>query len=315
VQAPLARRGERDAAAAGSWELHEGDEIAPGRHTVRLLGGGRRYEAFLAWDDELLTLVVAKLLRPSLVGDPAAHAAIEAEARTLARLHHPVVVRSFGAELEGPRPHLVLEHLDGPRLSTLLRTSVVAVEQVLTLGLQLASALHYLHRRDTVHLDVKPRNVIMGGPPRLIDLSIAKRTEELAHVTVPLGTTAYMAPEQAHPAFFATLGPPADVWGLGATLHEALAKRPAFPGSSEEPGAAPAERYPQLVRGPEPLPRAVPAPLAALVRSCLEFDPAARPAPAELAAELERLVARLPRPRLGRLRPGGKKGESTLSRL
>lgn len=315
MQAPLATHAERDAAAAGAWHLHEGDEIGPGRHAVRLLGGGRRYEAYLAWDDELLTLVVAKLLRPNLVGDPAAHAAIEAEARTLARLHHPVVVRSFGAELAGRRPHLVLEHLDGPRLSTLLRTSVVAVEQVLTLALQLASALHYLHRRDTVHLDLKPRNVIMGGPPRLIDLSIAKATDELADVRAPLGTRAYMAPEQAHPALFPLLGPPADVWGLGATLYEALAKRPAFPGGSEAPDAALEERYPQLVRAPEPLPADVPAPLAQLVRSCLAFDHAARPAPAELAAELEELVARLPRPRLGRLRPGGRKGESTLSRI
>ncbi len=50
-----------------SWGFHEGDEIVAGRHATRLLGGGRRYEAYLAWDDELHALVVAKIVRPALV--------------------------------------------------------------------------------------------------------------------------------------------------------------------------------------------------------------------------------------------------------
>lgn len=315
MRAPVAPVREPEAAAAGSWGLAEGDEIAAGRTAVRLLGGGRRYEAYLAWDDDLLALVVAKVLRPNLVGDAAARLAIAAEARLLEGLAHPVVLRSFGASLDGPKPHLVLEHLDGPRLSTLLRTSVVAVEQVLTLGLQLASALHYLHRRGVVHLDVKPRNVIMGGSPRLIDLSVARRLDELGTITSPVGTTAYMAPEQSDLALLPALGPAADVWGWGVTLYETLARRRPFL-DAEEDDAAPLERrYPQLVHAPEPLPRRVPGALADLVEACLVVDPAERPAPAELAAELELLVAGLPRPRLGTLRPGGRKHERILTQL
>ncbi len=111
-------------APKASWGFGEGDEIVPGRHAVRLLGGGHRYEAYLAWDDELRSLVTVKIVRPDLVDHPGVLAGIAGEARALDRLNHPVIVRGFGAVLGGERPHLVLEFLDGPRLSTLVRTSV-----------------------------------------------------------------------------------------------------------------------------------------------------------------------------------------------
>ncbi len=279
-----------------SWGFHEGDEIAAGRYAVRLLGGGHRYEAYLAWDDELRALVTVKIVRPGLVGDPGVLAGMAGEARALERLSHPAIVRGFDAVLGGDRPHLVLELLDGPRLSTLVRTSVVAVEQVLTLGLQLASAAHYLSVRGIVHLDIKPRNVIMSGPPRLIDLSVALPREDLATLTSFVGTDAYMAPEQCDPGRFAEIGPAADVWGIGVTLYGALAKRKAFESTADE-------RFPQLARRPAALPSAVPPLLADLVLSTLEPDPADRPTAAELGDALEPIVAAQPRPRLGRFRP------------
>jgi eukaryotic-like serine/threonine-protein kinase len=284
------------AAVKASWGFAEGDEIVPGRYAVRLLGGGHRYEAYLAWDDELRALVTVKIVRPDLVDDPGVLAGIAGEARSLQRLRHPVIVRPFDAVLRGERPHLVLELLDGPRLSTLVRTSVVAVEQVLSLGLQLASAAHYLSVRGIVHLDIKPANVIMAGPPRLIDLSIALPFEELASITSPVGTDAYMAPEQADPSRFAEIGPAADVWGIGVTLYGALAKRKAF-------RSTPDERFPQLTRRPEPLPHEVPPALSDLLFATLDPRPADRPTAAELGDALEPLVAALPRPRLGRFRP------------
>ena len=283
-------------APKGSWGFAEGAEIVPGRHAVRLLGGGHRYEAYLAWDDDLRALVAVKIVRPDLVGHPGVLAGMAGEARALERLSHPVIVRGFDAVLGGDRPHLVLELLDGPRLSTLVRTSVVAIEQVLTLGLQLSSAAHYMSVRGIVHLDIKPRNVIMAAPPRLIDLSVALPFEELATITTPVGTDSYMAPEQCDPDRFTEIGPPADVWGIGVTLYGALAKRRAFDTTADE-------RFPQLVRAAAPLPKDVPPVLAELVLSMLEPRPADRPTAAQLADALEPIVATLPRPRLGRFRP------------
>ena len=282
--------------AKASWGFVEGAEIVPGRHAVRLLGGGHRYEAYLAWDDELRALVAVKIVRPDLVDHPGVLAGLAGEARVLERLSHPVIVRGFDAVLGGTRPHLVLELLDGPRLSTLVRTSVVAVEQVLSLGLQLASAAHYMSSRRIVHLDIKPRNVIMAGPPRLIDLSVALPIEEIAVITTAVGTDSYMAPEQCDPDRFTEIGPPADVWGIGVTLYGALARRKAFE-------STPDARFPQLEQRPAPLPRDVPPALADLVFSTLEPRPADRPTAAELGDALEPIVAGLPRPRLGRFRP------------
>ena len=118
-----------------TWGLQEGDEIAPGRTVLRRIGGGRRYEAMLVWDEHRLAVLVAKVLRPDQATDPGALHDLEREADLLARLAHPVVVRGFGAVLDGRFPHLVLEHLDGPTLDELLaRDGALALEQLLPLG-------------------------------------------------------------------------------------------------------------------------------------------------------------------------------------
>jgi len=103
------------------WALVEGDPIVPGLDAVHPLGGGKAFQAYLAWDVRRHALVVAKLLRPHLLGDETALAALQREAAALDRLSHPVLPRLFDARLEGERPLLVLELLDGPRLSTVVR--------------------------------------------------------------------------------------------------------------------------------------------------------------------------------------------------
>jgi serine/threonine protein kinase len=286
------------------WGFQEGDEIVPGRTASRLLGGGRRYEAYAAWDDRLLTLAVVKIVRPDLVADPATRRALEAESLALERLRHPSLVRSFDALLDGERPHLLLELVEGPRLSTLIRRYGLAVEQALPLALELCAAVHYVGVEGYVHLDVKPRNIVMSARPVLIDLSVARSSAELGSITSPVGTDAYMSPEQCDPARFALVGPAADMWGVGVTLYHAVARALPFPHGLVEGTLA--ERYPQTVREPEPLPRRVPTALAETIRSCLAYEPDERPSAAELAAGLEPVVATLPRPRLGLFRPASR---------
>lgn len=273
------------------WAFGEGEQIVPGRHAIKVLGGGHRHEAYLAFDDRLHTLVVAKILRPGVVGDPGALAGLAAEARVVRAVNHPVLVRCFDAVLGGDRPHLVLEFLEGPRLSTLLRRyGPLALEQVLPLGLELSSALHYLSGQGLVHLDLKPRNVIMGAPPRLIDFSIATTVDEARGIAGPIGTDAYMAPEQCAPELLGPIGPPADVWGLGVTMYEALARSLPFIGAGQ--------RFPQVDGTPVRLPEDVPGQISGVIMSCLERRPADRPTAVEMALALEPLVALLPRPRL-----------------
>ena len=281
-----------------SWGLQEGDEIAPGRSVVRDLGGGRRFEVMLVWDQRLFALTVAKVLRPRYAESQRALRELAEEADVLERLRHPVIVRGFDAVLDGPYPHVLLEHLEGPSLRSLIkRHGALPLEQVLPLCAHVAAALHYMAEMDVVHLDVKPDNIIMGVPPRLIDLSITTTTECAATITSALGTDAYMPPEQCLPREHrGEVGPPSDVWGLGATLQHAVSGREPFPrandaGASEDP----AVRWPQLENAPRPLPKYVPAPLRELIGATLSPVPADRPAAGEVALALEPLVEALPR--------------------
>lgn len=252
------------------WGFEAGDEIVPGRRALQLLGGGDRYEAYVAWDERLHLPVVAKVLRPHLLDNLRARTAIAAEAEALDRLQHPVLVRSFGAVLDGDRPHLVLEFLDGPRLSTLIRKfGPLASEQLVPLARQISSAIQFMAGEGWVHLDVKPSNIVMTSSPRLIDLSVARTHAGVSLIKRPVGTDAYMAPEQCDPERFSQIGSPADVWGLGVTVFEALAARKAFPPDG-------ISRYPQLRLEPPPLPDKAPPALAAAVRACLVDDPARR---------------------------------------
>jgi eukaryotic-like serine/threonine-protein kinase len=281
-----------------TWEFAEGHEIAPGRTILRTLGGGSRYEVQLVWDDRLFAVMVAKVLRPDQVEDSVALRDLRKEAEALERLAHPVLVRGFGAVLDGPYPHVLIEHLEGPTLRMLQRKGgPLPMPQVLPLTLHVAAALHYMAQEGMVHLDVKPDNIVMGVPPRLIDLSVARSFERASRITGIVGTDAYMAPEQCDPKRFpGAIGPPADVWGLAATVFHAAGGKVPFPrerNARESPDLR--VRFPQLYEPPIDLPPALPDELVELLEAGLAFDPAQRPTAAELATGLEPLVAALPR--------------------
>lgn len=286
-----------------TWELREGETIAPGLLALQLLGGGRRYEAYLAFDERLHHVVVVKVLRPDRVEDEGALRGLREEAEVLAALNHPAIARILCDAIDDERPHIVLEFVEGPRLSTLIRRfGPLETEQAAPLAVEVASALHYLHGLGVVHLDVKPKNLIMGAPPRLIDLSIARSLAAAAELTIPVGTDPYMAPEQCVPGP-GLVGRAADVWGLGVTLYEALAGSPPFPRGSEAPGASVEERFPQLTHRPAPLPDDAPGELAEATLAALAFDPPGRPTAREIAESVEPLLRRPRRLVLNRLKP------------
>jgi serine/threonine protein kinase len=181
------------------------------------------------------------------------------------------------------------------------RQGRLGVEQAIPLVLQLASAIHYMATTGMLHLDVKPKNVMMAPPPRLIDLSVARTVEHARSTRGAVGTDRYLAPEQAGTGFAHEMGHLTDVWGLGATMHEALAGTRAFPDG--DPAAEGPERFPQLVHQPGPLPRDVPEPLSSLIRASLERRPGDRPTAAEIVHELDPLTEAIPpQPILGKVR-------------
>jgi WD40 repeat protein len=161
----------------------------------------------------------------------------------------------------------------------------------------LAGAVHAAHQRGVVHRDLKPANVLLAadGTPKITDLGLAKRLDMSAGATQSgaiVGTPSYMAPEQAA-ARSKDIGPPADIYALGAVLYEALTGRPPF----RAPTAADTLL---LVQNEEPVPLSrlqpgIPRDLETICLTCLQKDPARRYGSAEVLAEdLRRYLASEP---------------------
>lgn len=289
------------------WHLAEGDLLAPGLSALRRLGGGAAYEAWLCFDEVTWSPVVVKVLRPSQVEDESSRRGLRREVLALATVNHPVVVRGLRDGQDGDRPHVVLEHIDGPRLSSLVRRhGRLQEQQYLPLAIDVAAALHYFRHIGWTHLDIKPSNVIMGAPARLIDLSVARPEEDARRLRHPIGTDAYMSPEQCDPTGPAGEVPSfaSDVWGLGATLFHAVAGVRPFPHGDRDAEDV-RDRFPQLVAAPAPLPDGVPAVVADVLAACLRRDPDQRPLPHEVAEALEPVLAGLPRGSLAGFRIRG----------
>jgi serine/threonine protein kinase len=270
--------------------------IAAGYRTIEHLSRTRRLDTYEVWSEERACSCVAKVLRPDRRGDERARAALEQEGRLLVALAHPHIVRGYELLTE-PELVAVMETLDGETVAHLIdrHPDGLPPADVAWLGIHLASALHYLHGRGLLHLDVKPSNVVAdGGRAKLIDLSIARPP---GRYRPGIGTWCNLSPEQARGD---ELGPAADVWGLGTVLYEAATGEPAFEddGESWTDDTGPSETwdtaeqleagYPQLA-GPAPSAAqrpGVPAGLAAVIDACLAPDPADRPAPADLIERL-----------------------------
>jgi eukaryotic-like serine/threonine-protein kinase len=254
-----------------------GTRIAPGYEVIEHLHRSRALDVYDCWSVERACRCVVKGLRPDRADEAGARRRLVAEGRLLLSLCHPGIVRGYEL-IRAPEPLVVMETLGGETLAHLIdrRRRPLGARELAFLGLQLTSALGYLHGRDRLHLDLKPSNVVAeAGRAKLIDLSIARRP---GRVKPGYGTWCYMAPEQARGD---RVGPAADVWGVGVVLWEA--------GCGDTPFADESLAYPQLVRRAPALGsrRRLPAALRASVDRCLAPDPSERPTLVELRAALE----------------------------
>ena len=258
------------------WDLRRGQEIDKSLVVIDPLGTGSRYEVYRAWDRTLFCDVAVKVIRPHRVDEERAVSGFEREVAIGMRLAHPNLVRFLRWSAAPPRPYLVMEWVSAPTLGDHLeQTGAVSVPEICLLGIRMASALHHMHANGVLHLDLKPENVTMGDPPRLLDLSLARTVAGPMRLRHSVGTGPYMAPEQCEHGI---VTPQTDLFGLGATLYEGVSAMRPFPeGDLEHDDRA--ERYPQLTLDPPPLEEVenVPGPLAQIVMACLRRDPARRP--------------------------------------
>jgi eukaryotic-like serine/threonine-protein kinase len=308
--------------------LQPGAAIAPGFEVVAHLSRGRRLDVYDAWDRGRGSRCVIKALRPERLHDAEARSALLEEGRLLIGLSHPHLVRGYEVT-EDPEPLVVMETLGGQTLAHMIDTNGhLGPPDVAQLGIQLGSAVRYLHANGVLHLDLKPSNIVAeAGRAKVIDLSVA-RPPGPAHRGI--GTWCYLSPEQARGG---TLGPAADVWGIGAVLFEAAVGIAAFDDDTDDVSSddsltrstsssgleSYAGPWPQLERPAARVDELAGAPraLADVVAACLETDARHRPTVGELMAGLEPLTG-LPRDEWrwqGTVRPAGPKPSGGVRQL
>ncbi|WP_326697924.1 protein kinase [Streptomyces sp. NBC_01754] len=263
-----------------------GRVIAERYELATILGQGGMGQVWTAYDRRLDRRVAVKLLRPDRVTGPSGSDAADElrrrfvrECRVTAQVDHPGLVTVHDAGNDGDDLYLVMQYVEGADLADHFAehgpypwTWAVAV------AAQLCAVLSAVHAVPIVHRDLKPRNAMVrpDGTVTVLDLGIASvldsDTTRLTHTGSPIGSPAYMAPEQA---MGGAVGPYTDLYALGVLLHELLSGDVPFAGST-----ALGVLHRHLYEPPVPVRRIrpeTPEVLEALVLRLLAKDPQHRP--------------------------------------
>lgn len=198
----------------------------------RQIGVGVSGKVYRALRRSTGQVVAVKFLRKSYLEDPRVVANFLSEARTVARLSHPGIVRVEGLGFTPACGYfLVLELLPGD-LSQRLAQGGIDVTTAVRWVREAAWALDHAHRHGVVHCDVKPSNLLLAADERIVvtDFGFARSLTGAGDCHLLCGgTPAYMAPEQVEAAY-GPIGPATDVYGLGAVLFQLLTGRPPYEG-------------------------------------------------------------------------------------
>lgn len=248
-------------------------------HILEQLGEGGMALVFKACDTRLEREVALKVIRrgafaPELLEEVLKR--FEREAKSLARMSHPSIVKvhDFG-EHEGA-PYLVLEYLPGGTLKRLLGKPLPWREAVRLL-LPVARGLAYAHQRGILHRDIKPANILIteNGEPMLSDFGIAKILEgeqatSLTSSGMAVGTPEYMAPEQ----WKGQTIPQSDIYSIGVVLYEMVTGRKPY--SADTPAAILIKQATEALPRPAQFGIDLPEAVEFLLIKALEKDPAFR---------------------------------------
>jgi serine/threonine protein kinase len=251
-----------------------------------ILGSGGMGEVYRATDARLGREVALKVLPASMAGDPDRLKRFQQEARAVAALNHPHIVTLYSVERDGDVQFLTMEVVDGETLDRAIPESGMTAALVAELGRALAEALSAAHERGIIHRDLKPANIMVtrDGRVKVLDFGLAKAIAPdsspdanvtqigLTRVGTVVGTPEYMSPEQL---VSASVDHRSDIFSMGIVLHQMATGHPPFAGkTSAQLATAILRDVPPLLTEVRPQ---APREMAALIRRCLEKEPAQRP--------------------------------------
>ncbi len=272
--------------------MNQDDRLGPYR-LLRRLGEGGMGVVHLAVDPQGRQVAV-KVLRAEVAGDDVARRRLSREVETMRRVRSEYIAEVLDADVTGHRPYIVTRYVAGRPLDEVVKQDgPMELPALLRVAHGVASALAAVHSVGVIHRDLKPGNVlILDGEPVLIDFGIAQAVDatRLTQTGMFIGTPGYLAPEiiEGHEA-----GPEVDVHAWAGTLVFAATGLPPF-------GKGTLEMIFYNITAGKANVDAVPQALQPVLRAALQRDPARRPAAADLAAQVARL---LPRPGTGTGRP------------
>jgi len=208
-------------------------EIIGGRYEIiELLGSGGMANVYRAHDPHLGRDVAIKVLADRYTADPAFVERFRREASAAAQLNHPNIVQVFDRGETDGTYFIVMEYLTGPDLKSLIRTrGALPPLEAIDYAQQILAALAAAHRRDVIHRDIKPQNVMLAsdGLLKVTDFGIARAgaESEMTEAGSVIGTAQYLSPEQAHGG---ELTSASDCYSAGIVLYEMLTGRVPFDG-------------------------------------------------------------------------------------
>lgn len=266
--------------------------ILGGRYEIlEVVGSGGMAIVYKAKDKLLDRCVAVKMLRDELQDDKDFVERFKAEARSAASLNHPNVVSVFDVGTDGDREYFVMEYIEGITLKEIIDTKQLGWKTACSYGVQIAGAIEHAHRKNIVHRDIKPHNIMItkDNVVKVTDFGIARAVTSSTIVRAGnvIGSVHYFSPEQASGG---AVDFKSDIYSMGVVLYEMLTGKVPF--DAENPVAIAKMHVDNQARPPMELNPEIPEAVNDIVLKAIAKQPSKRYQKSEeFAADLKKVIA------------------------